>query len=143
MGYAPGCPGCSMQQKLNFGGFSPFNDAAHYHSYCTINDWGNQHEVKCTFDSKTLHHTHVHKDTPSYPYTQRHFIIPLPSKTLYHAPAHKALHHTPTSKDTPTHLTPKTLHRTPAPEDTPSYNYTQRHSIIPLHARAHIGSHPL
>ena len=45
MGYPSGCPGCSRDQDTNFSGFTPFNDAAHYHSYCQITDWGNQGQV--------------------------------------------------------------------------------------------------
>ena len=45
MGYPSGCPGCSRDQDTNYSGFTPFNDAAHYHSYCQITDWGNQGQV--------------------------------------------------------------------------------------------------
>jgi len=46
MGYPPGCPGCSRDDDTNFNGISPFNDGAHYHSYCQITDWSNQGQVE-------------------------------------------------------------------------------------------------
>ncbi|KAF6020343.1 hypothetical protein EB796_021315 [Bugula neritina] len=49
MGYPPGCPGCSVGQATDFSSFSPFNDAAHYHSYCQITNWGDQGQVKGDF----------------------------------------------------------------------------------------------
>lgn len=45
MGYPKNCPGCSRDDDVNFSSFSPFNDAAHYHGYCQITDWGNQGQV--------------------------------------------------------------------------------------------------
>ena len=46
MGYPPGCPGCSHDADVDFSSFTPFNDAADYHSYCQINDWNNQDQVR-------------------------------------------------------------------------------------------------
>lgn len=55
MGNPYGCRhGCDKEHLLNFTGFSPFNDPAHFHSYCEIENWSNQTQVSGIKDPRQV-----------------------------------------------------------------------------------------